>query len=208
VVITPKALVPVIGTLPEEERRAISEDARRLRSESGWHRTMAAVLDRLASVESPEVAIAEARSIWPEGWPPVVAGTLAKHVPAAELGPVIDPALAAAGEVVEPHDRIIAFGALLPNLMEPARGVALGGMARAADELAGRWSFADLAPSLLMLPPRQLLLVVQRVLRSAGDQQEILTALREMLPAMELLSGPEVARSITAAVLQVLRWWS
>lgn len=197
-----------VRQLPEEKRQAISEGARKLRSESGWHRAMAVVLDRLASVESPEVAIAEARSIWPDGWPPVVVGTLAKHLPAAEFRPVIEAALAAAGVLSEPQERIIAFGALLPNLVEPARSVALNDMGRAADELAGKWSFGDLAPCLLMLPPPKLLQVVQRVLRSAEDQQDLLTALREMLPAMMLLSGPEVARSITAAVLQVLRWWS
>jgi hypothetical protein len=175
-----------------------------------WHDAMGPLLKRLAQVAAPDVALREARAIWPDGPPPSVWAVLLPLLTHDEKNRLLQDALAACKALEVPTDRASAWLGVYPNLQAMEREAALERIteslhrveATAVAELAAK--ALSTVPELSRLDLRRLL---HRVLDSTDERSYLARYFQPMVPVMEAVAGEQALSESAEALLTTRERW-
>ena len=196
----------VLEGVPDEERQDLLVAAEKLRG-VGWLLALSELFAALAATDSGD-AVARARALWPERLPPVVVGSLARHLQVAERTQIVRDALEDATRASQPTERVIGLLSLLPELDPPDAASALGALTAALGEVSGESIVALLADvhDLDAVPASVRLVLVQQALRRTESRRDFFAAIPKLLPPLKSLAVPGIVDSLADIVLRSDRW--
>ena len=192
----------VVLSTPVDELRAAHDDAKNLRS-GVWQLAIVRLLERIAATDSFDAAIAAAREVWPDGFPPAVVAGTASFCTTGDNPAVVARVLAAVPETSVGVERAMVWLLVAPHLGDDALARALADLMITIREIPAREILSILRmmkDQVAGLPVPVVLVLVQELLRAPDDRRDLLASLHELLPAIVLLGGSGLASSLAGVV--------